>query len=256
MIGAVVADYSGMSRLRRPVPAAEAFALVFAAGAGAVTAHWTGRLSEIQLLLLLPLLEFIVQPVSTLIHELGHAFAACRQGAQRVVVVVGRGPRLQFSLGRIRVHFGLVPSCSGLCRGVCRYDSKDLSWRSHAAIALSGPAATLLEFLTLLAFAPRVWHAATGFERQLIAFALVLLVMSLIVNLSPMRIKRDGRVVLIGNDFAKARVAIRMHRQGAPLSNPSLSASIQVSAAQAAGVLDRDSDRKRTSIPPPSYRRP
>lgn len=135
-----------MARLRQPVPADQAFVLVFSGVVFGVAQHWAGKISPAQFIFALAALEFIVQPVSYLIHELGHGVAACRLGAGHASIMVGRGPWMRFSVGRIRVNFRLLPSRGVMIGGVCRYDGS-VSWRSRALISLSGPAATLVELL-------------------------------------------------------------------------------------------------------------
>lgn len=135
-----------MARLRQPVPADQAFVLVFSGVVFGVAQHWAGKISPAQFIFALAALEFIVQPVSYLIHELGHGVAACRLGAGHASIMVGRGPWMRFPVGRIRVNFRLLPSRGVMIGGVCRYDGS-VSWRSRALISLSGPAATLVELL-------------------------------------------------------------------------------------------------------------
>ena len=110
------ADKYTMSRLRQPVPAAHVVVFLFSAVGFGVAQHWAGRLTSAQLLVALGLLEFVVQPVSTLIHELGHGVVACRLRGGPASIVVGRGPWLRFSVGQIRVNFSLLPGRGVLIR--------------------------------------------------------------------------------------------------------------------------------------------
>lgn len=265
-----------MSGLRRPVSGAQTFVLVFGGVAFGAAQHWAGRLSAPQFLVVLAVLEFVVQPVSYLIHELGHAVAARSISTGRVSVIVGRGPYARFSLSRIDISFSFLPMRGVMFRGLCRYDPAGVSWRSRAFISLSGPAATLLELLLGLALARAVWPGADPFARNLIALSLIGLCMSLVVNLVPGTIKQGGvQKTLMANDGTKARAALRLHRQAAPLTpigapaaerpsagdspiarpaptKPPLSLEFgkaNVGRARTAAELDRE--RARTSIPPP-----
>lgn len=271
-----------MSKLRQPVPAAQAFVLVFSGGALAVAQHWAGRLPSVDVLLALALLEFVVQPVSYLIHELGHGVVACRLGGGPAAIMVGRGPWMRFSLGQMRINFSLLPSRGVMIRGVCRYQAASLSWRSRALVSLAGPAATLMELLGGLGLAAVLWPSAGPFGRNLIVLVLVGLVGSLVVNLSPMRINRGGNRVVVGNDGTRARLALRLHREGAatapaqpvlpgfPVAPPTpnissdppaprrgtepLAAPAHAAVASSApAILERrrDTERARTSVPPP-----
>lgn len=193
--------------------------------------HWTGPITAVQYLLVLAILEFAVQPISTLLHELGHAVAAKRLGGRDVFVVVGRGPWATLTIGGVRVNFSPLPSRGVLIRGFCSYNQSEVSWRSRAWIALAGPAATFLTLILAFGFGADAWPGSGAMVRYLIVLSVLGLLLSMPVNLLPLR--RDGRDV--ANDGAKARAAFRLASAGAPLR------------------LDRRRDRERaaTSVPPP-----
>jgi hypothetical protein len=114
----------------------------------------------------------------------------------------------------------------------------------------------------------------------MIVFSLVGLFGSLVVNLAPMRVNRNGAQTLLANDGTQARVALRLHREGAPLlpaqprdvggarsadrplthQAPPAGAGFRSAATQpvasAAELAQleraRDLERARTSVPPPS----
>jgi hypothetical protein len=231
-----------MSKLREPVPGAQAFVFVFTAVAFGLAQRWAGTMSLIDVPLALALLEFVVQPVSSLIHELGHGVVACRLGGAPASIMVGRGPWMRFSLGKIRINFSLMPTRGVMIRGVCRYHAKDLSWRSRALVSLAGPTATLIELLGGLALARLIWPGVGTFGRNLIVLSLLGLIGSLIVNLLPINVRRDGKLVAFGNDGTHARLALRLHRGRAPT----------VGMQSAAADRRRDAGRARTSVPPPA----
>lgn len=211
------AENCRMPRLRQPISGAQAFVLVFSGVAFGLARHWAGPLTPPQFVLAVVLLEFAVQPFSYLIHELGHALAACRLTKASPSVIVGRGPWLKFSLGRVRVHFSLLPSRGVMIGGICRYDAVGVPWRTRAVISMSGPAATMLEFLAGLGVAALVWHQSGSFVRNLIVLALIGLFTSVVFNLVPVTVKQQGvRRTLFANDGTNARAALKHHRRGTP----------------------------------------
>jgi len=114
--------------------------VAFQANLGMLTAaqHWLGRLHDpAQWLALVLLLEFAVQPLSTLVHELGHAIAVAAVGKCPAHAIVGRGPWLTAQIGRFMVSFSPFPMRGVLVRGICRYDPAGISWRSRGWIALA-----------------------------------------------------------------------------------------------------------------------
>lgn len=241
--------------------------IVLTALASGVSQHWTGPISPTQFVLVLVLLEFVVQPISTLIHELGHAVAAQRLGGRQVFLVVGRGPWATFSLGSIRVNLSPFPSRGVLIRGFCRYEDADVSWQSRARIALAGPAATLVTLIAAIALGSDLWPGSGPTVRYLIVLTVVGLVASLAVNLLP--VNRMGQTM--PNDGTKARTAIRLHRAGAPTTNVEIKPVQPYSESEAQPQLPhgaasdpqpvrrlselerrKDHDRAATSVPPPS----
>jgi hypothetical protein len=256
MPAALAADKSKVPRLRQPIPLTQALVLVLSSGAYMLAQHWAGALTPTAFLILLGLLEFVIQPVSYLIHELGHAVAARRLGAKNVSIMVGRGPYLRFSLGSVRVNFSFLPSRGVMIRGVCRYDASDLDWRSRAVIALSGPAATLLELLAGLAVARLVWSGAGTLERNLLLFSLIGLGSSLVINLAPIQLKRNGQATIFGNDGTQARAALARHRESASEPQPARSVAtatpVPAAPSEAGLARQRDAHRARTSVAPPA----
>ncbi|HTX30789.1 MAG TPA: hypothetical protein VMD09_05355 [Solirubrobacteraceae bacterium] len=235
--------------------------------AGMFVARIAGPVTQVQLVVLLLLLEFVVYPVSTLIHELGHAAVARRVTREPVSVVVGRAPYATFALDQVRVNFSFLPSCGVSYRGVCRFNPAGVSSRNRARIALAGPAATLVELCIAAAIGARVWDQASLFGRNLVAFILLGLVASLVVNLIPRNsgpIPNDGAQALaaLKHDRAQTQLPIaaatRPSTRPRPRSKVPMSAEVKAYAAAgpsaaAAPVIDPEHDVKhaRKSVPPP-----
>jgi membrane-associated protease RseP (regulator of RpoE activity) len=235
-----------------------------------------GPLTPQQLLLMLLALEFVVQPVSTLIHELGHAVVARRVTRKPVAVMVGRGPYAKLAFAGVRVNFSLLPARGMMIAGVCRSDASEASWHDRAAIALAGPVATVFELLGVVVTASVVWSHAGPLPRNLLAVTAVGLLSGAVWNLIP-RALAGG----INNDGLQALTAVRNHRAGMPLpavappvpaaapdapaSAVAISAPVAVSArvpapaavpalvmgAVAMSARELDLARARTSVPPP-----
>jgi hypothetical protein len=180
-------------------------------------ARWAGGpLSLEHLIVLVLVAEFVINPFSTLLHELGHALAVTRLGRRTARVVVGRGPWLEMAAGRIHLRFSLLPARGVTFGGICVYESAGLPWRTLGLIALAGPLATLFELVGLLALAPALWQLG-ALARGLLILTAGGLVASLLGNLSRERLVAGGdRAVVAQPDGWKARRAFALHREGAP----------------------------------------
>jgi hypothetical protein len=160
---------------------------------------------------------FVVQPVSTLIHELGHAVAVVTLGRRRAMAVVGRGPWVTIRLGPVTVRFSPLPTRGVRIAGFCRYDAAGLSWATRGWISLAGPIATLIELLAVLGLSPLLWNRG-ALTRYLLAGAVVQLAMSLAANLSPRPAAAGGeRAVITQRDGYTARAAFARHRARVPV---------------------------------------
>lgn len=166
-------------------------------------------------LLALFVLAFVVQPLATLGHELGHAVAALTLGGQPSLIVVGRGPFLRVRADPTLVLFSVLPTRGVPFAGICRYNPSGLAWRSIALIALAGPLVTLLELIATVLLGSAVWESGT-LGRMLIVWTGLWLAASLVANLWP-----RGGVTLPGSDQAfrrdgdLARYAYARHRAAA-----------------------------------------
>lgn len=205
-----------MARARQPVSgrqlvgvlAGVAVAVVAKLGAGAVsTAGWIVALGA---------LTFVVQPLATLGHELGHALAVAVVAQRPSLVVVGRGPFLRIRADPTLVLLSPMPTRGVPFSGICRYDPSGLSWRAIAMIALAGPLATLCELGALAAVASTLW-STEPVMRLLILLTAACLITSLTVNLWPSRATiAPGQQSSIRRDGVVARLAYSRHRAGAP----------------------------------------
>jgi hypothetical protein len=178
--------------------------------------QWSGgSLSLGQWLVLILALEFVIQPLSTLWHELGHAAAIICLAKRTARVVVGREPWAQLIVGRLDLRFSLVPARGVSFRGICIYDPAEIPWRSRGLIALAGPFATLIELGALAAVAPALWHTGVV-ARGLVLLGGAGLVASLITNLSRDPLDGNGsRAAVTQRDGWNARRAFALHRRGA-----------------------------------------
>jgi hypothetical protein len=80
----------------------------------------------------------IATPIAVLFHELAHAGMALALTRGKVLVVVGYGPGMKLSLGRLALHVSPL-AASGCCVHRATRDSTD-----RAIIAAAGPVASLL----------------------------------------------------------------------------------------------------------------
>jgi hypothetical protein len=94
----------------------------------------------------------LATPLAVLLHELAHAGMALSLTRGRVLVVVGYGPGMKLSLGRLALHVSPL-AASGCCVHRATRDSAD-----RAIIAAAGPVASLL----LAALGWRVGEALAG----------------------------------------------------------------------------------------------
>jgi hypothetical protein len=177
------------------------------------------------------IVQFVIAPLSTLLHELGHAAAVALIGRRQSFVMVGRGPWLTVKRGRVTVHFSALATRGVRIAGVCRYDRSGLSWTQLGWIALAGPLATAAQLILVLAIAPLLWgHGST--VRCLLVLSTVGLAGSLVANLVPQRSSDPGeRATVTRRDGTQAREAFACHKAGAPPPQP-------VGAAAAGDSLD------------------
>jgi len=166
-------------------------------------------------------------------------------------VVVGRGPFATIVLGGVRVNFSLLPTRGVMVRGLCRFDVSGVSWRARAAIALAGPAATILEFLLGIALATDLWARSAPIARNILALSLLGLAISAIVNLLPRTAASRSAANVVANDGSQALAALRQRRARAPLPSPSHISNRDRSAdpAQHRQIADQAAPPMALSLP-------
>lgn len=203
-----------MERLREPVSVRQVVVIALIAAGPVLAQLWIGHLPGGGWLALVFVLQFLVQPVTTLLHELGHALAVALLGRRPAVVTVGRGPWATAKCGHVTVRFGLMPSRGVRLRGLCVYDPSGLPWRSIAWISLAGPIATAMTLAAVLAVTPRLWPLGV-LSRYLTVSTLVMLAGSLVVNLSPRQPRPHAQAASVGRrDGWTARYALDCARKG------------------------------------------
>jgi hypothetical protein len=98
-------------------------------------------------LLALLLAEFVLTPISTLIHELGHATIALKATPKgtRVTVVVGKKTAaLGIVFERLTIWWSPIPASGVSFRGICIWQGHLASHRDRLKMALAGPLMTAL----------------------------------------------------------------------------------------------------------------
>ncbi len=98
------------------------------------------------LLLVLIIIIFVVRPLSTLIHELGHAIPAILLTKEKVSIYIGSygdpNKSLNFKIGRLEVWFRYDPFSWAL--GLCVPSANEISTIRQIIFILSGPIASLV----------------------------------------------------------------------------------------------------------------
>lgn len=182
-----------------------------------VSQYWLGVVPNwTTWLVVVAIVQFVIQPLSTLLHELGHACAVTLIGRRQSFVVVGRGPWLTVKLRRVTVRFSVLATRGVRIAGVCRFDRSGLSWKQLGWIVLAGPLATAVQLIVVLAIAPLLWtHGPT--IRYLLVLWTIGLASSLVINLVPQRSREPGdHATVTRRDGTKAREAFSRHKAGAP----------------------------------------
>jgi hypothetical protein len=100
----------------------------------------------------------VVTAPATLIHELGHAIVARRRLSTTVDVQVGTtGSLPTVPLGPIAAHIAVL-GLPGRVAGSATFDARNMTAKDALAIALAGPAASLLWFVVFA----RAWDLHRG----------------------------------------------------------------------------------------------
>lgn len=210
-------DRHQVSRLRQPISGTDAVTMLLGAAALIVSQYWFGIAPSFTTwLVVVAIVQFVFQPLSTLLHELGHAGAVAVIARRQSFVMVGRGPWLKVKRGRVTVHFSALATRGVRIAGVCRYDRSGLSWKQLGWIALAGPLATAAQLILLLAIAPFLWTYGSTF-RYLVVLWAIGLAGSLVINLVPQQSRKPGdQATVTMRDGTLAREAFSRHRAGVP----------------------------------------
>jgi hypothetical protein len=118
-------------------------------------------------MLALAVAEFVIGPLSTLAHELGHARMALRASPGRVIVVVGRhSAGLKIIFERLQISLSPVPAQGVGFHGICIWDSRRATPRERLRVSIAGPIVTAAlipayAFLAVLTADAPAWIEAT-----------------------------------------------------------------------------------------------
>jgi hypothetical protein len=157
------------------------------------------------------LAEFVLTPLSTLAHELGHAAAALKATpvGTKVTVVVGRKTAaVGIVFERLTIWWSPVPARGVSFRGVCIWQAHLASHRDRLAVALWGPAITALLIPAYVAAAVLTRTSPTWIPATfgLGAFSCFI---SLLMNLDPRTTSAERKARSIRWDGPQALAAYR-----------------------------------------------
>lgn len=139
----------------------------------------------------LVLATLVVTGPATLFHELGHAVVARRRLASSVVITVGTTGKLgTVRLGPIAAHIYAL-GAPGRAAGSATFDARNMTAKDAVAIALAGPAASLL----WLVVCARAWDLHRGGMLGAVLWVATFEgLFGSLVNLVPMTLlERNGR---------------------------------------------------------------
>jgi hypothetical protein len=123
---------------------------------------------------------FLVMPVATLLHEVGHAVVALRVSSGRVLVHVGRPPApVRIEGVRLVINWSPLPMRGVPFGGLCMWRQRSSSPRARLAVAIAGPLVTaalvpVFLFLMVKSIGMPDWVPATWGLSALFAFVSVL----------------------------------------------------------------------------------
>ena len=213
----------------KPLTGAQITGALIGVGACLVAGAAQGDVGLVDQWIAILVAVYVVGPLATLGHELGHALALALVGRSSMVIV-GRGPFLRIKADPTVVLFSPMPTRGVPFRGICRYDPSGLSWRAIGWMALAGPLATFVELLALGLFGALLWEGSGPVVRTALIFSVAGLLASLVINLWPRRATpQPGR---FGHDGDTARMAFARHRAGVPplaAATPATSGSVPAS---------------------------
>jgi hypothetical protein len=96
-------------------------------------------------LLAMVLAGLVLNPISILAHELGHAFFALRYSEDKVIVVVGRQTAaVGISFERLTIWWSPIPTRGVTFAGLCIWNGRRAPAQGHFRVSLAGPVVTAL----------------------------------------------------------------------------------------------------------------
>lgn len=157
------------------------------------------------LLINIALAWFIIGPLVTLIHEMGHAVAALALGREPVSVRVGPAPaRLRLSVGRLRLLLGL----RGGFYGFYEYDDRGLSRAARSIVIAAGPLASLVLATLCFAVAVGLGGGARWASTPVSIAAMAAIVQGVITALPLRYPKFWGEYAGLSSDGARLRLVL------------------------------------------------
>ncbi len=156
----------------------------------------------------------VLEPISVLCHELGHAAVALRFTKGPVLADVGFGELcLSVAFERLTIKFRPRVYGQGFRRGFCRYGAREAGPKGRMYVALAGPLATGVLALLYVALA-FLTGAAPAWIQTSFALAAFACFVSFLINLDPRETAILGSVSPFqGNrDGPRARAAYRQWR--------------------------------------------
>lgn len=158
---------------------------------------------------------FVVLPVTTFVHEFGHALVGLSIADGVVILSVGDDLNISFSIGRLVV---LISPTKGY-RGLCYYDNAtgEISGFNQFIFFVSGPIASLVLLVAMI----WLWTVdLNSYLRPLLLVSIVYTSVILFVTLFPINIQESERISLYGiqdtyiSDGYRAVLAITTARRG------------------------------------------
>jgi hypothetical protein len=209
-------------------------------------------LSAIDVVIAFALVSFVISPLATLAHELGHAAVALRVSPGPVFVHVGRPPPLlRWRSTRLQINWSPLPPRGVPFAGLC-LSRPARSPRARLAVLLAGPVVTaLLVPVLLLAMVASLgsagWVPATWGLGALTAFV------SLLYNIGPRPATKEERAgaATMRRDGPEALAEFRAWRRDTGAQAPGVSPPPTGRRQRHAGTTTAT---RATSIPPPGSR--
>jgi hypothetical protein len=208
--------------------------------------------SAIDVVIAIALVSFVITPLATLSHEVGHAAVALRVSSGPVFVYVGRPPALvRWRITRLQINWSPPPPRGVPFAGLCVWRPAR-SPQARLAVRLAGPAVTALlvpAFLLVMVVSldSPGWVPATWGLAALSAFV------SLLYNIDPRpatKAERAGAATM-RRDGPEALAEFRAWRRDNEARTPGVLPPTGHGQRQAGATTAT----RATSIPPPPSRR-